>query len=88
MEFHVEDHPDPRDIDVLETQIRHEASAATGLGVPLFVTTRSQTGATVVVVVVLLFAARGSVVVAETEEFAVIVPAAIEGAITDVRRVH
>ncbi len=32
MEFHVEDHPDPRDIDVLETQIRHEASAAMGLG--------------------------------------------------------
>ena len=32
MEFHVEDHPDPLDIDVLETQIRHEASAAMGLG--------------------------------------------------------
>ena len=31
-EFHVEDHPDPADIDVLETQIRHEASAAMGLG--------------------------------------------------------
>jgi GNAT superfamily N-acetyltransferase len=30
--FHVEDHPDPLDIDVLETQIRREASAATGLG--------------------------------------------------------
>ena len=32
MKFHAEDHPDPRDIDVLETQIRHEASAAMGLG--------------------------------------------------------
>jgi hypothetical protein len=32
MEFHVEDHPDPLDLDVLETQIRHEASAAMGLG--------------------------------------------------------
>ena len=31
-EFHVEDQPDPADIDVLETQIRHEASAAMGLG--------------------------------------------------------
>jgi GNAT superfamily N-acetyltransferase len=27
-EFHVEDRPDPADIEVLETQIRHEASAA------------------------------------------------------------
>ncbi len=32
MEFHVEDHPDPLDIDVLEAQIRREASAAMGLG--------------------------------------------------------
>ena len=32
MEFVVEDHPNPLDIDVLETQIRREASAATGLG--------------------------------------------------------
>ena len=32
MEFHVEDHPDPRDIDVLETQIHREAVAAMGLG--------------------------------------------------------
>ena len=32
MEFHVEDHPDPLDIEVLEAQIRREASAATGLG--------------------------------------------------------
>jgi GNAT superfamily N-acetyltransferase len=31
MEFHVEDHPDPLDIEVLETQIRREASAAMGL---------------------------------------------------------
>ena len=30
--FHVEGHPDPADIDVLETQIRREASAAMGLG--------------------------------------------------------
>jgi len=29
--FRVEDHPDPADIDVLETQIRREASAAMGL---------------------------------------------------------
>ena len=32
MEFHVEDHPDPVDIGLLETQIRREASAAMGLG--------------------------------------------------------
>ena len=32
MEFQVEDHPDPLDIEVLETQIRHEASVAMGLG--------------------------------------------------------
>ena len=32
MEFDVEDHPNPLDIDVLEAQIRREASAATGLG--------------------------------------------------------
>ena len=32
VEFHVEDHPDPLDLEVLETQIRHEASAAMGLG--------------------------------------------------------
>ena len=31
-EFHVEDDPDPLDVEFLETQIRHEASAATGLG--------------------------------------------------------
>ena len=32
MEFQVEDQPDPLDIDVLETQIRREASTAMGLG--------------------------------------------------------
>lgn len=32
MTFHVEDDPDPLDIEFLETQIRHEASAAMGLG--------------------------------------------------------
>ena len=31
MEFHVEDDPDPLDLEFLETQIRREASAATGL---------------------------------------------------------
>ncbi len=30
--FRVEDHPDPADMEVLETQIRREASAAMGLG--------------------------------------------------------
>jgi GNAT superfamily N-acetyltransferase len=32
VEFRVEDHPDPADLDVLETQIRLGASAAMGLG--------------------------------------------------------
>jgi GNAT superfamily N-acetyltransferase len=32
VEFQVEDDPDPRDLEVLETQIRREASAAMGLG--------------------------------------------------------
>lgn len=32
MKYHVEDEPDPRDIEFLETQIRREASAFTGLG--------------------------------------------------------
>lgn len=32
MEFRVEDHPNPIDIDVLETQIRREACAAMRLG--------------------------------------------------------
>jgi hypothetical protein len=31
-EFRVEDHPDPADLEVLETRIRREASAAMGLG--------------------------------------------------------
>ena len=30
--LHVEDNPDPRDLALLETEIRREASAATGLG--------------------------------------------------------
>ena len=32
MEFRVDDDPDPLDLEFLETQIRREASAATGLG--------------------------------------------------------
>ena len=32
MEFQVETHPDPNDLEVLEAQIRREASTATGLG--------------------------------------------------------
>jgi GNAT superfamily N-acetyltransferase len=32
MEFRVEDHPDPLDIELLEAHIRSEASAAMGLG--------------------------------------------------------
>ena len=32
MEFQVDDDPDPLDLEFLETQIRREASAATGLG--------------------------------------------------------
>jgi GNAT superfamily N-acetyltransferase len=32
VEFRVEDLPDPRDIELLETRIRREASAAMGLG--------------------------------------------------------
>jgi hypothetical protein len=32
VEFRVENDPDPLDIEFLETQIRHEASAAMGLG--------------------------------------------------------
>ena len=32
MELRVEDHPDPHDVEFLETQIRRAASAATGLG--------------------------------------------------------
>ena len=30
--LHAEENPDPRDLELLETKIRHEASAATGLG--------------------------------------------------------
>jgi hypothetical protein len=50
--------------------------AATGLGVPLFVTDRSQLTLTPVVTVVLLFALFGSEVLAETVDVAVIVPMA------------
>ncbi len=32
MDFDVEDHPDPKNIELLEVQIRREASAAMGLG--------------------------------------------------------
>jgi len=32
VELHVEDHPDPLDVDLLESHIRREASAAMGLG--------------------------------------------------------
>jgi GNAT superfamily N-acetyltransferase len=32
VEFHVEDHPDPLDLELLETQIRREASAVMSLG--------------------------------------------------------
>src|SRR5271165_2651882 len=52
----------------------------TGLGVPLFVTARSQTAMTGVVRVVLLLAELGSPVVAETEEVAVIEVAVTLGA--------
>jgi hypothetical protein len=57
------------------------APAATGLGLPLFVTFRSQAIRTLVTTVVLLLLAVGSVVPeAETEEFAVIVATATVGA--------
>ena len=32
MEFHVEDHPDPLDVELLEAHIRAEASSVKGLG--------------------------------------------------------
>jgi hypothetical protein len=48
------------------------APAATGLGLPLLVTARSQTGLTVVTTVVLLLAELGSLVLEETDEVAVI----------------
>jgi hypothetical protein len=54
--------------------------ADTGFGVPLLVTARSQALVTGVVTVVLLFAELGSDVEELTEEFAVIVTAAIVGA--------
>jgi hypothetical protein len=46
--------------------------AATGLGVPLFVTARPQAGTTGVTMLVLLLAELGSEVAEDTEEFAVI----------------
>src|SRR5438270_3660360 len=46
--------------------------ACTGLGLPLLVTAKSQSTVIGVVTVVVLFAALGSLVVAVTEEFAVI----------------
>lgn len=52
------------------------AFAATGLGVPLFVTARSHWTVTGVTTLVLLFADVGSLVVAATDELAVIFPAA------------
>jgi hypothetical protein len=52
------------------------ALAATGLGVPAFVTERSQATFTFVVTDVLLLLALGSDVVADTEDVAVIVPIA------------
>src|SRR5258708_17758194 len=54
--------------------------AVTGLGLPLFVTVRSQATLTLVTTVVLLLAAFGSKVVAVTDEFAVIVAATTDGA--------
>ena len=54
--------------------------AATGLGTPLSVTVRSQASRTLVTTVVLLLAEMGSAVVAETEEFAVIVATETLGA--------
>ena len=53
--------------------------AATGLGVPLSVAVRSQATFTLVVTDVLLLAELGSDVVDETEDVAMIVPAAIVG---------
>src|ERR1700716_854397 len=53
--------------------------AATGFGLPLLVTVRSQAVVTVVVTVVLLLAALGSLA-EEPEEFAVIVSAGTVGA--------
>jgi hypothetical protein len=54
--------------------------AVTGLGLPLLVTARSQAMPTGVTTVVLLLAEFGSVVVADTDEFAVIDAATTDGA--------
>jgi hypothetical protein len=54
--------------------------AVTGLGLPLFVTVKSQESFTLVMTVVLLLAAVGSDVVADTVEVAVIVAATTVGA--------
>src|SRR6267143_1225168 len=54
--------------------------AITGLGLPLLVTARSQFALTFVTTVVLLFAALGSPVVAEIDEFAVMVATTTDGA--------
>jgi hypothetical protein len=57
--------------------------AATGLGIPLLVTARSQATTTGVEIVVVLFAVVGSLVVAVTFEVAEIVPAAtVDGTLT------
>ncbi len=48
MEWHVEDHPDPFDIEVLEAQIRREASAVMGLGDELDLAIFVRDGGTVV----------------------------------------
>src|SRR3984957_18909 len=59
------------------------APAATGFGVPLLVTARSQSSFTPVKTVVLLLLAFGSEVVALTEEFAVRLPwATVDGTFT------
>src|ERR1700751_3986328 len=59
------------------------APAATGLGIPLLVTAKSQVTFSLVVTVVLLFALLGSEVVADTEEVAVIGPVVtVEGTFT------
>jgi hypothetical protein len=61
--------------------------AVAGFGVPVTVTARSQATVTGVATVVLLFAEVGSVVVAVTEEFAVIVPAARLDAVSTTTRI-
>ncbi len=48
MEWHVEDHPDPLDIEVLEAHIRREASAVMGLGDELDLAIFGRHGGTVV----------------------------------------